>query len=85
MLYFSVIVDGSNSAIGYGFVPHLEGPSSVQIIAAGSSTYALVASATVGSVQLIDVSDPMLPVGLDSGASGDNGYAELVRAQPVVA
>jgi hypothetical protein len=66
----------------YGFT-ELAGASGVATFVIGSSTYVIVASLSDDGVQLIDVSNPAVPVAVGAATDGVNGFSTLDGARNV--
>ena len=60
-----------------------KGAWSVTTFVTGANTYAIVASYVSNGVQLIDVSDPSVPVAVGSASNGVNGFTRLGGASGV--
>ncbi len=61
----------------------LAGARGIAAVAIGSSTYALVASATDGGVQVIDITNPSSPTAVASAIDGEDGFDGLDGASDI--
>jgi len=68
---------------GFGGFDTLAGGHGVATFVINASTYAIVASYSDDGVQLIDVSDPSVPVAVGSATDGFGGFDELDGAHGV--
>ena len=61
----------------------LAGARGIAAVTIGSSTYALVASATDGGVQVIDITNPSSPAAVASAIDGEDGFDGLAGASDI--
>ena len=61
----------------------LAGARGITAVTIGSSTYALVASATDGGVQVIDITNPSSPAAVASAIDGEDGFDGLAGASDI--
>ena len=77
----SVPVAVGSATDGFDGFDQLDGAFGVATFVIGASTYAIVASADDNGVQLIEVSNPSVPVAVGSATDGVNGFDELSGAR----
>ena len=68
---------------GVGGFTELDGPSSIDTVVIGSSTYAVVAAETDDGVQIIDITTPSSPTATAAVTDGVGGFTELDGAENI--